>query len=109
MGINLLGQTNMFCLIMLCLINKDDAPSSLSLSSFINIFYSESFFKTNKQKTSPRQEICWHLKFFFLLILVALHGIQNLRSEPGVHPLLWKHRALTSKPLGKSPLINIFN
>lgn len=48
MGINLLGQTNMFCLIMLSLINKDDAPSSLSLSSFINIFYSESFFKTNK-------------------------------------------------------------
>lgn len=81
MGINLLGQTNMFCLIM-----YDDAPSSLSLSSFINIFYSESFFKTNKQKTSPRQEICWHLKFFFLLILVALHGIQNLCSEPGVEP-----------------------
>ena len=48
MGFNLLGQTNMFCLIM-----YDDAPSSLSLSSFINIFYSQSFFKTNKQKTSP--------------------------------------------------------
>ena len=48
MGFNLLGQTNMFCLIMYY-----DAPSSLSLSSFINIFYSQSFFKTNKQKTSP--------------------------------------------------------
>lgn len=59
MGFDLLGQTNMFCLIM-----YDDAPSSLSLSSFMNIFYSESFFK-KQTKNLIRQEICWHLKKFF--------------------------------------------
>ena len=62
MGFDLLGQTNMFCLIM-----YDDAPSSLSLSSFMNIFYSESFFKkqTNKQKPHQTRDLLALKKIFF--------------------------------------------